>query len=175
VELRVEECYQSAMHLLNYRWRGTAELRQRLLRRNYDEKEIAETLQRLEREGWLDDDRFARELARSRATRHGRRRIEADLRRHGVEEEVVRRALDSALDPDTEEALLRRTAGKRIEILSERYGNDYPSTEVGRRKLARFLLSRGHPLGDVMRVLDELTAGGEQAGHAGLMGSETDR
>jgi regulatory protein len=154
----VEECYQSAMRLLNYRWRGTIELRQRLQRRNFDPNEIEETLRRLEREGWLDDDRFARELARSRATRHGRRRIQADLRRHGVEEEVVRRALDSTLDPDTEEDLLRRTAEKRLELLSERYGNDYPSTEVGRRKLARFLLGRGHPLGDVMRVLDELIA-----------------
>lgn len=155
----MEECYQSAMRLLNYRWRGTAELRQRLLRRNFDPKEIDATLQRLEREGWLDDDRFARELARSRATRHGRRRIQADLRRHGIEDEAVRRALDSALDPASEEELLRRTAEKRIEILSERYGNDYPSSEVGRKKLARFLLGRGHPLGDVMRVLDDLTAG----------------
>jgi regulatory protein len=155
----MEECYQSAMRLLNYRWRGTTELRQRLQRRNFDTNEIEETLRRLEREGWLDDDRFARELARSRATRHGRRRIQADLRRHGIEEEAVRRALDSALDPASEEELLRRTAEKRIETLRERYGNDYPFSEVGRRKLARFLLSRGHPLGEVMRVLDDLTAG----------------
>lgn len=149
--------YESALRLLSYRWRSEEELRQRLASKGVDPAEIDATIGRLTAEGWVDDERFAREYVRSRSRRHGRRRIGSDLRRFGIEGEIASEALSDHLDRDLEDELLREAARKKIEALLRRYGNDYPASAVGREKLARFLLNRGYPATAVRQAVFELT------------------
>lgn len=157
--------YQMAIRLLSYRWRSETELRDRLTQKGIDPTEIELTIGRLSEEGWIDDERFAREYVRSRARRHGRRRIGMDLRRLGVDDEAVSRALSEELDQDREDEILLSAAKKKTETLCRRYGNEYTASEAGRKKLARFLLSRGYPEAAVRKTVYELTSRlGNEAG-----------
>lgn len=158
--------YQSAMRLLSYRWRSEQELRERLEEKKVPIEEIDETIRRLLEEGWVDDERFAREFVRSRARRHGRRRIGDDLRRFGISQDAASSALEEELSMDEEDAVLREAATRKMGVLAQRHGNDYTRSEVGRRKLARFLLNRGYPAVAVRRIVFELTrrSGDERPG-----------
>ena len=155
---RITDPYQIAMKLLSYRWRSERELRDRLARRGVEASEIDETIERLSLEGWIDDERFAREYVRSRARRHGRRRIGTDLRRFGIDDATAADALSAELTHDLEDDVIRRIASRKIETMKRRGGNDSISSEVGRRKLARFLLNRGYPEVAVRKVVYELTS-----------------
>ena len=149
--------YQIAMRLLSYRWRSEQELRERLEKRGIGPAEIDETVRRLVEEGWIDDERFAKEFVRSRSRRHGRRRIGTDLRRYGIERDAASSALEEELSQEDEDAVLREAAIRKIRTLTRRYGNDYTASEVGRRKLAGFLLNRGYPATAVRKTVFELT------------------
>ncbi len=157
MEAMAADPYQIALRLLSYRWRSEDELRDRLEKRDVPPPEIETTIHRLTEEGWIDDARFAREFVRSRSRRHGRRRIGNDLRRFGIGPAEATSALEDELDQDVEDEVLREAALRKIATLSRRYGNDYPASEVGRSKLARFLLNRGYPAVAVRKAVFELT------------------
>ncbi|HUO84202.1 MAG TPA: regulatory protein RecX [Thermoanaerobaculia bacterium] len=140
-----QACHQASLRLLQYRWRSRHELEQKLLRQGFEPAAVAATLERLESEKWIDDERFAGEMAASLARRrHGRLRIERDLGRFGVDRDVIQRALESAGEEHDPEEALAALCRRRIEILQSRHGNDYVRGEVGRGKLTRYLMSRGY-------------------------------
>jgi regulatory protein len=83
------------------------ELSRALEQRGFSARAIREGLERLEREGWLNDLAAARSVIRMRAGRYGRARIERELLGRGFSEEIAAEAL-SEIDPDGEERALSR-------------------------------------------------------------------
>ena len=87
----------SAMRLLARREHSWAELRGKLIGRGFEIHLVEELLQRLEKQDFLSDERFAISLIASRAeTGYGPNRIDLELRNRGVSEELAREALARA-------------------------------------------------------------------------------
>jgi regulatory protein len=127
-----------ALDALGYRARAKGELRERLLRAGYAGETVGEVLARLEEFGYLDDEEFARDLARAEARKkkYGPRRIFGDLRRAGVDEEVAREVIE-------EEFAERSEFEAALEIARRRYniGED-PGAQA--RRVYGFLTRRGY-------------------------------
>jgi regulatory protein len=126
-----------ALHLLGYRARSEAELHERLLRAGYATQTVDEVLRRLEELGYLDDEKYARELARSGARkRYGPRRIFRDLKRAGVGEEVARGVVK-------DEFVGRSEYEEALEVAGQRY-NTEEGSDAQARRIYGFLMRRGY-------------------------------
>ncbi len=125
-----------ALGALGYRGLSTAELRGRLLRSGFAAETVEEVIARLAELGYLDDEEFAREFARSKSKRYGPRRVLVDLRRAGIEDEVARGAVEEEFASFSElEAAL--------ELVSRRY-NMGEDPDAQARRVHGFLMRRGY-------------------------------
>ena len=94
------EALDLAVRALRHRDRAAADVDARLERAGVDEDERRETLEALQRLGYVDDERFAAARARTLAARgKADEAILFDLRRHGVTAEEAKVAL-ATLEPE---------------------------------------------------------------------------
>ena len=151
----LERAYAAAMRLLTFRFRSEKELRERLQRREFEATVIEETMDRLRAERWLDDRRFAESYARTRLRRKlGRRRIERELREHGISDAEASAAIAVATEDEPEEEHLRELCRKKMRILSRRFGSDFLEDSEGRKKLLSYLLSQGYEASAAIGAID---------------------
>ena len=138
-----------SLRFLSYRPRTVHEVRRRLAK-NFAEPTIEAALSHLLKCGFLDDAAFAVQWRNSRERRRpkGRRAIAMELRRLGVDQEVI----DSTLDELDETAGARRAALKPATRLVEK-GCTH---EMFRKKIGDLLLRRGFKYGTVIETVEEL-------------------
>lgn len=159
----LERCYAAALRILNHRFNSEAELRRKLRAKKFEAEVIDGTVDRLRREKWLDDDRFAASFVRSKQGKHqGPRKIARELAAAGVDREAAKRAIRENIDPEREREDLRALLEKRRRILVRRYGEAYASSDEARRKLAAYLLNHGY---DAALVREFVDASGESIVH----------
>ncbi len=129
----------AAYRLLTFRPRSHAELEQKLREREFDESVILDVLADLERLGYVNDRQFAGQwaAARLRLKGLGRRRIEQELRRKGVPQEIIREAVAEAVPPDEEREAAVKAAEKKLRTMPS------VSSDVRMRRLAGFLERKG--------------------------------
>lgn len=146
------EAFRTALASLGRSNRTRKELELYLRRKGFTGQVSAAALDRLAREGWLDDGRYAREFARARAEGQykGRHLIRMELIRRGISRSVADEAI-GGIDPETErraavEAALRKWPALRGERRDRV------------RKLAQFLYRRGYT-GAVVREAVRAAAG----------------
>ncbi len=150
-----ELCYQSAMRLLEFRFRSRLELQRRLQQRGYLPEVILSALERLIAEKWLDDRRFAEAFARTRLRKQrGVARISMELAALGVEQTTVRDGIASAVVDEPEAEHLARATEKKARALERRYGAEVLITDEGRNKLTSFLLKQGYAYGNVASAVE---------------------
>ena len=110
------EARELALRALNHRDRSRRELEQRLRQAGVADDDCHQTLDELARAGLQSDARFAEARARGLAAKNsGDSVIRNDLRRHGIDQELISEILE-ALEPERERAagiFLRRGAGDR--------------------------------------------------------------
>jgi regulatory protein len=123
---------------LTVRARGREELVRSLDQRGFSATTARETVERLEKEGWLDDLAAARSVVRSRHGRYGRARIQRELAGRRFSGETAALAM-SELDPEGEEEALSRLFEKL------RRSTAGISSEVRRRRIWSALTRRGFP------------------------------
>ena len=139
-----------ALRMLTRCDRSAAELRKKLLDRDFTADSVERTLERCRELGYLDDARYAARRAASlmnqgRAVGH---RVLADLRQRGVSEEIAVQALEAARTELDEDHVLESLVERRFP------GFDYGSApDKDRRRVVHFLQRRGFPLG---RIMDRL-------------------
>lgn len=99
VRLRARE---AALSLLSYRPRSRSELAGRLKRKDVPGPIIRDCLDRLEEEGLVDDDAFARAFVRDRIRlkTRGRARLRSELRRKGISAEVAGAAIAEVFEEE---------------------------------------------------------------------------
>lgn len=145
-----------ALEALARRARSCADLARWLRDRDYAPEEIDETVARLVASGLLNDAQFARAFARTRLVdrKLSRRRVQAELGRHGVAREIVDVAIAEAIGEESvdEEATVRAVAERKFRSLARLDHN------VAKRRLVGFLARRGYDGATVRRVVRELTA-----------------
>jgi regulatory protein len=104
--------------------------------RAYLGETVDEVISRLEELGYLNDEEFARELARSEARKYGPRRIYGDLRRAGIEEEAARGVIEEEFAGRSEHEAAREAAQRRY--------NTVEGSDAQVRRVYGFLMRRGY-------------------------------
>lgn len=150
------DCYSAALRILSFRFNSVAELRRKLRAKKFDDAEIAETLERLRAEKWLDDERFADSYVRTRtAKKIGRLRILRELSTAGVASEAASRAVAENVDPEREREELAALCRRKLEALRRRRGEEYAASDEGRAKLMAQLARSGFETSAVIQAVDE--------------------
>lgn len=146
------------MRILKFRFNTEAELRRKLRSKKFERDDIDATIERLRKEKWLDDDRFAAAYVRARAKKRvGQLRIRRELQAAGVSNDSAKQALSENADPEREQEALRELCRKRARMLVRRHGEEYLTTSEGRNKLAAYLLKQGYDAGLVYEALKEIS------------------
>ncbi len=103
--------YQRALRYLGTRPRSGAEIETYLKRKEYDEQVIGAVIVRLQENGYIDDDAFARFWIenRNRFRPKGAQALRYELRQKGIERETIEGALD---EQDDESAAWAAVEGK---------------------------------------------------------------
>ena len=88
---------KDAFRLLSFRARSTSELRERLVKKKYSSETVEEVLAFCAKQGFLDDEKFARLYAVSRLQSRpaGKKMMQFELRNKGVSAATAERVLGS--------------------------------------------------------------------------------
>jgi regulatory protein len=153
-----ERAMQQALLFLSYRARSENEIRKNLSKHEIPDAVIEETLERLRREGFADDKKFASAWVENRSTfrPRGRRALALELRQKGIEDHTI----ESALEGIDDEALAYEAGQKKARKLRVQEWTEF------RKKMSEFLARRGFsysviaPI--VKRLWNEAHAEGEE-------------
>lgn len=126
---------QRALGLLVRREHSRRELTRKLVSRGVEPDEVEAAVERLAREGWQDDARFAESLVRSRAgAGYGPLRVRAELGTHALDAEAIATAMAPFEDD---------WAANARDLVERRFGGEVAEDRALQRKAADFLLRRG--------------------------------
>ncbi|AQQ15455.1 Regulatory protein RecX [Corynebacterium glaucum] len=144
-----------ALGLLDQRARSRHELRERLLKAEFEEDLVEEVLDSLERSRLLDDKAFAREWVRQRAAARGKsaRALDLELRDKGVAADIRADAL-SQVSPEDEEAQARVLAEKKARAVKAP-PTDRQEYDKHLRRVVGVLARRGYSSEMSLRVARE--------------------
>jgi regulatory protein len=135
-----------AVKLLSRREHSALEIRDKLLKRDFEEDEIAQAISELKQGGWLSDERYAEAYIRMRQQKgFGPIRIAMELNERGVDESIVEACID-----DSEESWQQILERQYLKKYNNRPVVDYSD----KAKRIRFLQYRGFPLDAIYRVIN---------------------
>ena len=156
-----ERAREICLRLLDVRPRTYIELAEALTKKGIPDEVIGDVLDRYREVGMVDDAAFARAWvsSRHRSKKLSRRALSSELRRKGVDTELVDDALE-LLDPDSEREAARALVDKRLRSM----GSAAPDAMF--RRLVSMLARKGYPAGVAVGVVKEALA--EQAETAEL-------
>jgi len=134
----------AALDALARRDRSAVDLQRKLVDKGYASQIAADVIHRLCTEKLVDDRRYAENFVSLHASRgHGPLRIRADLRKSGVDDELVDHAVEAY--PEWLEQV-RKAHQKK-------FGSRPPADYADRERQARFLRGRGFTGGQVRMAL----------------------
>jgi len=139
VRISVEKALQKLKHYCGYQERSHSEVRQKLYSLGLFKKEVDELISQLIEEGYLNEERFARQFAsgKSRIKGWGRQKIQYELRQRGISEFCIMNALRSLDTTEYEDGFNRLASKKWTSLLDEK------NIFVKKSKWQEFLLQRG--------------------------------
>lgn len=144
-----------ALTYLGYRMRSQKEMRDYLRQKGYEAGEIEETMARLMDYGYIDDEAFSREFLRSRLNRGpvGRKKLEYDLLKKGVDREAIARVLEEYHSHEE---------GERCRELAKRLAAQKGRDQKAMASIQRTLMARGFGYDLIRQALAGLSEEGEQ-------------
>jgi len=139
--------YIKAIRYLGTKARSTRQIAEYLKRQEFNDEHISHAIERLQSDGYVNDEQYAIAYVQSktRIQGNGRVKIAQDLKNRGISQKAIQVAL-SELDEEEEFEAASRIAIKKLRSLS---GED---REV-RRKLQLFLLRKGYTSGLIRKVM----------------------
>jgi regulatory protein len=143
-----ERAMQQALLFLSYRARSENEIRKNLSKHEIPEAVIEETLERLRREGFADDKKFASAWVENRSTfrPRGRRALALELRQKGIDDHTI----ESALEGIDDEALAYEAGQKKVRKLKVQEWTEF------RKKMSEFLARRGFSYSVIAPIVKRL-------------------
>ncbi len=146
-ERLTESCLRVAYRLLKYRQRSESELRMKLNAR-FDNVIVDGVIDRLHKMRMVDDVTFARHWREQRETLNprSRRMVCLELRKKGIDKEVISRVLN---DFDDEENAYRAVKRKANALSKEGHDNF-------KRRMSAFLIRRGFNYEVTRRTVERL-------------------
>ena len=148
--LTSDQVYQYALRLLTGRDYSVAGIRRKLAAREVSGEDLDAAILRLQREGWLDDQRYAERFAESALSsgRYYGARLRLEMRRRGFTPDVVNETLAPLMAESDEISEVRSTAERRYPGFSYSAASDRD-----KRRVVGFLQRRGFGFSAIMRAL----------------------
>lgn len=144
------QCYLEAIRYIGRRPRALKEVKMHLKEKGYEPDRASEAVDRLLREGYLNDESFAKLWTEHRivSQRKGRRWVEMELSQKGVDDGDIAAAL-KGIDPEEEYA-------GALELGAKKWRTTGGEPLERKRKVMGFLLRRGYSNELVSRVIREI-------------------
>lgn len=142
----LENAKKDAIRILKTRARSELELSDRLKGKGYDEETVSELILELKKRGFIDDLKFAELYVSDQIELNfkGPRYVEYELKKFGIEEEIIAKVIDKVLgDVDLKDIF------KRFKRAHQKDTDD---------KLFQKLVNRGFDPYTVKRLLREISA-----------------
>ncbi|HEX7049442.1 MAG TPA: RecX family transcriptional regulator [Longimicrobiales bacterium] len=157
---------EAALQLLAYRSRTEAELRRRLLHKEFPADVVDACVGDLAERGFVDDGEFAAAFVRDRVRSRprGGRRLVQELRARGVDREMAEETVERALRQEdvTEDSLAREAAEAwaRRALAGRSLGGPHgDDARRARRRLYGYLARRGFAPDAIRAAMDAVLAG----------------
>ena len=148
-----------AAGLLDVRAYSSAELAKKLQDRGYPVEETEQALEKLKYYGYVNDEAFAEDMVR-RGAEQGKssRRVEAELKRRGLDRETAGNAAEELKEGDFDRALkeARRILEKSGGLPAASIEDDIGRTEEARGRVREAYAKRQKVLGKISRKLSVL-------------------
>jgi regulatory protein len=143
-----------AYRFLTYRSRSRAEIEQKLQDKGFDDEIIENVLLGLERLGYVNDRQFAGLWTASavRLRGFGRRRIEQELKKKGIDRDIIRQTISDNCGDHTEVETAKKSVERKLTSMKNL------DRETRRRRLAGFLERKGFSFGIIRSVLKDTEA-----------------
>ena len=106
--------YNSAISLLSYRMRSKSELKDRLIRKNYNEDSIMDVINNLELKGYLDDEKFAHAFAKEKVKNKliGPIALKFEMSSHNLNVDLVDNVISSVYQIFPQEFIINKLITK---------------------------------------------------------------
>ncbi len=145
----MDEIHNVALRLLARRDHTKLELRRKLETREYLPEEIDPILFKLEKEGWIDEPRFAENYLRMRMNQgKGVFRIRKELQERGIVEELIQAAME-VIPEETWQELAETVRQKK-------FGSKPVKDFKEKAKQQRFLQYRGFSSSQIRFAMDSI-------------------
>jgi regulatory protein len=148
-EMTEQEAYLQLAALCAQAEHCQREMREKMRRWELDETVQNRVLDRLVRERFVDDERYARAFVKDkiRYNKWGRRKVQQALWQKGIDSEIQRKVLDEIDEKEYLDILRPLLRQKRKSIKAQ---NDYELNQ----KLLRFALGRGYTYDIIRQCID---------------------
>lgn len=146
------DAYGTGLRMLARRELSEAQLRLRLVRREFAPADVDAAVGRLQREGALDDRRTALACARTEAhvKRRGRLRVLRQVEALGIAKGIARAAVAEVFADLDEDALIAQALERRLRRGVSAGSEETRPTPAAVRRVHRYLLAQGF---DAARVI----------------------
>lgn len=143
--------YDIALKYIGIRMRSKKELKEYLIKKKFDSKDIDELIEKLEYQGHLNDDYFCKCYINDKInlTNNGIDKIKNDLIKLGIEESVIDEKL-SSIDKSILNEKLKKIITKELRINSK-----LPIGKL-KNKVINRCINLGYKLNDINEVLDNI-------------------
>ena len=170
-----ERAWGQALLFLSYRARSENEIRQNLSKHEIPDAVIEETLERLRRDGFANDKKFASAWVENRSTFHprGRRALAQELRQKGIDDADI----ESVLEGVDDEALAYEAGQKKARKLTLSLpalarGSKGQEWSEFRKKMSEFLARRGFSYSVIAPVVTRLWSESHTEGEEQIIDDE---
>lgn len=154
----LEKAKKAALRLLTFRPRSESELRRRLAMKGLGADAVERAVSDLKKEGWVDDEKFAKlyALSRMQSGSFGKSRLRRELAQRGLSGALVEKGMAAVSDVE-ESPVADALVQKRLASL-----NGLP-VQAKKRRLHGFLLRRGFSPQVILGVLSRHLGAMEEA------------
>lgn len=136
-----------ALRLLEYRERSEQEIKERMARKNYNERLIKSTIGFLKNHNLVNNRRFARMWAESCLRRsYGRWKVQTDLNKKGIDKEIIEEVLRESYSKVDE-------IQRALALIQKKWPFLRKKENALLRRISDFLKRRGFPFEVIAEVI----------------------
>lgn len=147
MEVMLKEAKLKALNLLTVMDRTEAQLRQKLLQKDYPESIVEQAIEYVKSFGYIDDEKYAVRFVENRRTTKSKQELRASLYQKGIAVEYIDAALEEAYSREDEWNAIRAIASKRKFSAAD-------SDETEKKKLISYLARKGFKYEDIRKALE---------------------
>ena len=145
-----EEIYDIALKYISIKMRSKKEIEAYLKKKEYSSSDISNTIDRLEKSGFINDDNYAKAYINDKfnLSNSGPNKIKKELLKQGIKEDII----DSYIYTIDEEEIynkLDRLIDKKIKTTKNCSGN------ILKQKVINYFINEGYNYSDIEKVIEQ--------------------